>query len=437
MAEEISPEQRSWRYRIFVLTWLVYAGFYLCRKNMSVVMPLLMEDLGYTEVQLGWTIFGYSFIYMLGQFANGMLSDRFGPRLILGIGLLMSVATNLVMGVAASSLVLFGLLHMANGYGQSTGWSGTVKNMSSWFARKERGVVMAWWATCYSIGGVIATAFATYVANNETFLPELGWRRGFFAPAALLLAIALFYIIFTRNKPSDAGFEDYVDDTPIDTEPEEVVREEDTLSVWKAVLSSPPLWVTGAMYFFLKLTRYAFLYWLPLYLVKALDYKVGGAGYTSTAYEIAGFCGVVAAGYISDKLMQSRRFPVACIMLSLLAGSFLLYPFLGKEGLLFNIIGIGLIGFMTYGPDALMTGAGAMDIGSEKAAGMASGFINGMGSIGQMLSPLIVAYVATSWFGWNGLFVLFAGAAVIGAALMALMWNHGVLKKNTENDANG
>ena len=188
MDEEISPAQRWWRYRIFVLTWLVYAGFYLCRKNMSVVMPLLMEDLGYTEVQLGWTIFGYSLIYMLGQFANGMLSDRFGPRLILGIGLLVSVATNLVMGIAASSLILFGLLHMANGYGQSTGWSGTVKNMSSWFARKERGVVMAWWATCYSIGGVIATAFATYVSTHETFLPQLAWRRGFYAPAALLLA---------------------------------------------------------------------------------------------------------------------------------------------------------------------------------------------------------------------------------------------------------
>jgi len=429
MTEVMSQEQRWWRYRIFLLTWLVYAGFYLCRKNLSVVMPLLMDDLGYTKPELAWMITGYSAIYMIGQFANGLLSDRFGPRLILGIGLLVSVTTNVAMGVGASSLIFFGLLHVANGYGQSTGWSGTVKNMSAWFQRKERGVVMAWWATCYSVGGVIATAFATYVSTHETFLPELAWRRGFFAPAALLLVIALAYIVFTRNRPSDAGFEDFADEAPVTTDMGETARTEDTVAVWKAVLSSAPLWITGAMYFFLKLTRYAFLYWLPTYLVEGLAYQVRDAGYTSTAYEIAGFCGVVTACYVSDKLMRSRRFPVACVMLALLAVSFLLYPLMGKTRLVVNITGISLIGFMTYGPDALMTGAGAMDIGSEKAAGMASGFINGMGSAGQVLSPLIVAYTANSSFGWNGLFLLFAGASVIGAALMAVMWNHGVRKE--------
>lgn len=421
-----------WRYRVFVLTWLVYAGFYLCRKNMSVVMPMLMDDLGYTKAQLAWMISGYSFIYMLGQFANGMLSDRFGPRLIVGVGLLVSVASNVAMGLGASVLILFGLLHMANGYGQSTGWSGTIKNMSSWFRHEERGMVMAWWGTCYALGGVIATIFATYVSTHETFLPQLGWRRGFFAPAALLLVVAVSYILFTRNKPSDAGFEDFDEEPPDMKKTPSEDNRESLLAIWLTVLSSPALWVTGAMYFFLKLTRYAFLYWVPTYLATELAYSTDKAGYTSAAYEIAGFFGVIVAGHASDLFFKSRRFPVACIMLVGLAASCLLYPHIGAQGLWLNVLGISLIGFMTYGPDSLMTGAGAMDIGSEKAAGMAAGFINGMGSMGQVVSPLAVAYVADSRFGWNGLFYMFVPCALIGAILMATKWNYGAPPKTQD-----
>ena len=90
-----------------------------------------------------------------------------------------------------------------------------------------------------------------------------------------------------------------------------------------------------------------------------------------------------------------------------------------------NIFGIDMIGAFTFGPDALMTGAGAMDIGSQKAAGMAAGFINGMGSVGQLFSALVVAYISESRFGWDGVFYLFVVFALIGAALMATRWNYG------------
>ena len=60
MAGTLTADQRRWRYRIFALTWLGYAGFYLCRKNLSVVMPLMSEDLGYTKLQFAAVISFYS-----------------------------------------------------------------------------------------------------------------------------------------------------------------------------------------------------------------------------------------------------------------------------------------------------------------------------------------------------------------------------------------
>ena len=428
MSSPVSPELRRYRYRIFALTWLVYAGFYLCRKNLSVAMPYIEEELGYSMVQLGWCISGYSALYALGQFANGLLSDRFGPRLIVGIGLIISVLSNVAMGFGAA-LIIFAVLHLFNGYGQSTGWSGMITNMSTWYERRERGVVMAWWATCYSIGGLIATLFAAYMAADFPFFASLGWRRAFWAPAILLGLITLAYILFTRNKPSDAGFEEF-DEEDLSLSAAGLADATSTRAAWGAVLANPAVWITGAMYFFLKLTRYAFLYWLPLYFVKELAYEKGAAGYVSSVYEMAGFAGVVAAGYASDKLMGSRRFPVACIMLLCLAGACYLYPQVAPVGWFANVAGLALIGFMTFGPDSLMTGAAAMDMGGPKASGLAAGFINGMGSVGQIFSPLIVAYVADSEYGWNGVFYLFVIMSLIGAALMATKWNYGARTKD-------
>lgn len=413
---------KAWRYRIFAVTWLTYAGFYLCRKNFSVLMPILTDEFGFTKTDLAWVITGFSAIYMLGQFANGLLSDRFGPRLIVGIGLLVSVLSSITMGFGAS-LILFMVMMWSNGFGQSTGWSGLIKNMATWFRHAERGVVMAWWCTCYVVGGFAATVFATYWATNDTFLADLGWRRGFWAPAILLLVISGIYILYTRNRPSDAGLPDLPEDSTLETAPSPTSLS-DKRSELREVLTNSALWVTGAMYFFTKMTRYAFLFWLPLYMTEALSYTESAAGYTSSVYELIGFFGVLIAGYASDKLFQARRFPVGALMLYGLALALFLHPTLSELGFVANAVSIGIIGIMTFGPDALMSSAAAMDIGGQRGAATAAGLINGMGSIGQIFSPLLVAYVADQ-FGWNSMFYLFVVFALISGTLLATKWNYG------------
>jgi OPA family glycerol-3-phosphate transporter-like MFS transporter len=293
--------------------------------------------------------------------------------------------------------------------------------MATWYRHDERGVIVGWWSTCYVVGGFAGTIIATYAATNNAWLAELGWRRGFFLPALLLAIIAVVYIVYTRNKPSDAGFDDLPED---DAEEAGDQNAEFKPSVLREVLANDAVWVTGGMYFFTKMTRYAFLFWLPLYMTEALGYSDSDAGYTSSVYELIGFLGVLIAGYASDKLFQARRFPVGSLMLLGLALILLLHPTLSQYGMLVNAISIGIIGIMTYGPDALMSGAAAMDIGSQRGAATAAGVINGMGSIGQLLSPLLVAHVAES-MGWNRLFYIFVVFSLISAGLLATKWNYG------------
>lgn len=417
MTKTILPEMKKWRVQIFSLTWLAYFGMYFCRKNFSVVMPVMSRELHTSKEEFAIVITGYSIMYMLGQFLNGYLSDRNGPRLIVAIGLLLSVIANLLMGwmgTIGSFLFLMGL----NGFGQSAGWSGLIKNLTPWFRKKERGVMMSYWTTCYVIGGMAATAFATWWLTNQNILTELSWRRAFLAPSVLLLVISVFYIIFIRNSPEDVGLDSFVKST----ETKKGRRKEKESHL--VVLKNGAVWIAAAMYFFVKFTRYAFLFWLPLYLSEALHYSDKQAGYTSIAYEAFGFFGILAAGYISDYWFKSRRFPISSIMLFGLAIVLFFQPHLSTLGIIPTIISIGMIGFFTYGPDSIMSGAAAMDMGKNHGAALAAGIINGVGSAGQLLSPLVVAYVSGK-YGWDALFELFVVVALIAALLLIFKWNYG------------
>lgn len=413
----LTSEQKYWRRRIFILTWIAYAAFYFGRKNLSVTWSSMESDLGLQNSDYASIIFIYSLIYTIGQFLNGYLSDTFGPRKVVSIGLFLAALANLFLGFSFSAGIIVFLIAI-NGYGQSTGWSGLIKNMTPWFKSNERGIVMSWWSTCYVTGGFLATVFATYVAFDMDFMSDYGWKRGFFFPSFVLIAIAFAYLIFTRNNPQSIGVPVIIEDT----NKTKTGEKPDNIILLKILVRNKALWIYSGCYMILKMMRYAFLFWLPIYLEKSLNYGVNEAGYMSSIYELIGFFGVILAGYSSDKIFNSKRFSTIAIMMFGLAVVCLLHPYLVLLGNVGVIISIALIGIATYGPDSLISTAGAMDVGGEKGAGMAAGIINGMGSIGQMFSGFIVVAINEA-YGWDNLFNFFVLMALLGGGLSALKWN--------------
>lgn len=413
----LTSEQKYWRKRIFIITWLAYAGFYFCRKNLSVTWSSMEADLGLDNSDYASIIFVYSLIYTIGQFVNGYLSDKFGPRKIVSMGLFLAAIVNFFLGLSFSAGIIVFLIAL-NGYGQSTGWSGLIKNMTPWYRSNERGIVMSWWSTCYVTGGFLATIFATYVAFDMDFMASMGWKRGFFFPSMVLIVIAFLYLLFTRNSPKSINLPVIVEDKyKLDDD-----GKPDNIKLLKILIKNKALWIYSSCYMILKMTRYAFLFWLPIYLEKGLNYDVNDAGYISSVYELIGFFGVILAGYASDKLFGSKRFSTVTIMMVGLAVVCLLHPYMvtfGKAGV---IVSIALIGIATYGPDSLICTAGAMDVGGKKGSGMAAGIINGTGSVGQMFSGFIVVAINEA-YGWDNLFNFFVIMALIGGLLAALKWN--------------
>src|SRR5438046_5405237 len=118
-----------WRWQIFAITWLAYAGFYLTRKSFAVAKIGIQSDpmLRMSDVTMGWIDLVNLAGYAVGQFLFGMAGDKVGPRRVVFAGMIGLVIAAFVMG-ASSVTIIIGVLHCAQGLFQSTGWAPLSKN---------------------------------------------------------------------------------------------------------------------------------------------------------------------------------------------------------------------------------------------------------------------------------------------------------------------
>lgn len=98
---------------------------------------------------------------------------------------------------------------------------------------------------------------ATWSVAQSPLAAGLGWRRGFLFPAAVLAIGVGLFLWKSRNRPEDEGLPAVEEDEPV--KPEQ--------TSWWATARNPEVMILAGMYFFLKITRYSLLFWLPLYLL--------------------------------------------------------------------------------------------------------------------------------------------------------------------------
>jgi sugar phosphate permease len=394
-------QQLGARILVFALTWTAYAAYYFGRKGFPVVKSTLQDRFGLSVGMLGWIDTGYLAAYAVGQFLSGIVGDRIGSRRLIGLGMLGVAAACAAFGLSSAAWIFF-ILFIVNGLFQSSGWPGTVKAMGAWFTAKERGTVMGVWSTCYQAGGLAATAVATFL-----FI-RYGWRWAFIGPAIFIAIVGIVNLLLLperRGATRSTG-----------TNAEATANVETNNNV----LHSPVLWSLSAAYFCIKLIRYSILFWLPYYLNKVLGYSKSQAGYQSISFEVGGIIGSIAIGYISDRYFPGRRRYVASVVAAALAVALLLYTRLAPISVLLNFVGMALVGFCLFGPDTLISGAAAQDLGGKHDVAKAAGFINGFGSTGAVFQGLVTSGMSTSRFGWNGLFYLFVALSLVSSIALLI-----------------
>jgi len=381
---------RRYRMELFVATWLSYCGFYIARKVYAIVKLPLKEHFGLDDIQVAypWTV--YLVTYMLGQFLAAWLGRRAESRRILAWGMSVAAACNVVLGIlvdsqAASAYAWICVTMGIHGLAQATGWPHNVALFANWTRRKERGTLFGIWGTCYQFGAVFGKSLAGFL------LGWLGLAWSFYGSSILFFLFIVFFVLKVKERPESVGLS-----LPDDAEPAPVPTTTDAPRTREGAM--PPGFVSsivamGLIYFGFKFLRYALDSWSALILGEHFGLSTSVAAYLSTAFDWVGFLGVIAAGWWSDRTAGSRRTPVIFWMT---AGCFVSTVVMWLSGLgspvLFVIL-LGLIGFTAMGPDSLLSGAAAMDVGSRKQAAVAAGVINGLGSIGPILQEPAIGWL--------------------------------------------
>ena len=413
---EQEKKVRVWRIRILTTTWLSYAGFYFCRKNFAIAKSSLLTSLEIDKSDLAHIVSAYLLAYMLGQFMTAFLSRRVASRVLLLTGMAISLGCNVVFGFSYLAgpagywpLLIFNIV---NGFAQSTGWPANVGVLGNWLRRDERGKVMAAWSTCYQLGSILAKSFATLMLA----IASAAWS--FWGASIVMLGVWILFYLYERDSPEDVGLPGMVEEVEIDAT-ESTAPESNT--PWKSQVMVSVFWM-GSCYFVFKFLRYALDSWSPLALTEIFGLDVASAGYISTAFDWVGFVGVLFAGWASDKFFKGQR---TQIIVGMTVGMTLAFLFLGTIGLnsvwMFGI-GLSLCGFMLMGPDSLLSGVGAIDVGGRKQAVIAAGIINGLGSIGPIIQEEVIGYLLDH-HGYDEVFTVLVAVSAVGIAGSLYLWH--------------
>jgi sugar phosphate permease len=388
----------AWRNRIFSGAWMLYVGYYICRKDLDPT-----AGAGISHFAIALACFGIA--YALSQFVGGELADRFGGRNTALAGAAISILCTIGMAWASPRLNLF--LQFGNGFGQGFGWPALLKLIGVWFRRDERDQVMGWWSTSYILGGFLATSLAALLMSSADIGAGSAFHPAYLVPSAILLCTTLFFAWETRGLPLR---------TSENTITAELGSRKTHTGVWRTILADRTLRIISAMYFFLKMTRYTLLFWLPHYLVSSRGYSTYTAVHTASCFEIAGILGPITVGYAVERWFDRQRMGLGAGMLYALAFICLLHPLLAAGGWFGMILSISMMGILIHGADLLMSGMTVLHAVPDELQGHSVGFVNGIGSIGQTISPLL-ATLFVAHFGWARLFDLFVFFALVSGVI--------------------
>jgi OPA family glycerol-3-phosphate transporter-like MFS transporter len=402
------PLRFFWQPLTVALLVVGYAGYYLCRSNLSVTLPMVQAELASrgmdpatARLRLGSIASIGVLAYALSKFVSGSAADFLGGRRNFLIGMAGAVLFTLGFAASGGSIPVMGLMWIGNRAIQAMGWAGMVKIASRWFSSKTYGTVMAVISLSYLFGDAAARQFmAILIAHG------FGWREVFYIAGGTLASIWIITFFLLKETPSDIGeSEPEINPHNLYGQAGEKPIPVGLIELLRPMLLSSSFRLACLLSLGFTLVRETFNLWTPSYFTQALGLTAADAASKSALFPFFGGVSVLAVGVLSDRLGGASR---ALIMFAGLIGSgaALMWLAVGDftTGPGVPVVLVALIAFLLIGPYSFLGGAVAMDFGGRQGSGTASGVIDGVGYLGGVLAGDSVARLSAA-FGWSGAFI--------------------------------
>lgn len=376
----------------YLVTLLALAMFlnYTDRGSLSIVAPVLKQQLGISNAAMGLLLSAFFWSYAIAQPAAGWVAQRFAPRTVLAVATgLWSMAT-IACGLATGIATLF-VFRMLLGLAESVIFPTNARIFAEHAPEHQRGRCNSAMSVGHSMGPTAGTLIGAMI------LIAYGWRAVFFALGALSLLWLVPWL--ARRDPSlESGAAQLHQPAP-----------------YSEILRQRSLWGACAAQFCYSYPFYLVLTWLPLYLVNSQHLSLGSmAGVTAALYALQAIAAVIS-GWASDVLIGKGHSPTLVrkgFVIAGMTGTGLLFAAAALTSGVPSTILLIASGF-TVGISGTMVFTIGQTLAGPRAGGRWMGFQNMCGNFSGIAAPIITGLVVD----WSG---SFAGAFFVASGLSAV-----------------
>ncbi|XP_049447516.1 glucose-6-phosphate exchanger SLC37A4-like isoform X1 [Epinephelus fuscoguttatus] len=406
-----------YRATIFLCMFIGYALYFFNRKTFSFVMPSVMDEIELDKDDLGLITSSQTMAYAISKFISGVLSDKISARWLFSIGLFLVGGINVAFSWS-STVFMFSLLWFINGLGQGCGWPPCGKVLRKWFEPSRFGT---WWSvlSCsMNLAGSLGPILVTVLLQYYT------WRNILTMSGIICAAFSFICLVFVKNEPKNVGL------PSIEAAANKGAKGGNNESTLSEFILSPFLWVLSLGYLVVFGVKTAATDWGQLFLMQEKGQTaLMGSTYTS-ALEVGGFVGSLAAGFLSDRAVARQGLdtygnPRHGLLILMMAGMYVsmylfrvtITPEIAKEAPVWVqvlhpvsiLIGVpekeiwilflgAMFGFSSYGPIALF-GVIASESAPSNFCGTSHAVVALMANVGAFMAGLPFSTIAKqhSW----------------------------------------
>lgn len=378
----------------FTVLFVVYA----IQFSFGTFVDDVTDDTGWSASQVQLVFALYVFGYSALSTVSGALTDRLGPRVVVGSGAVVLTIGYLIWAAAPSLWVVLIGLGIVAPIGMSASWVPCNATVVRWFIER-RGLALALTTSGGSLANIVMPPVAAVLVD------AWGWRQALATMAAIGGALMLLASRRMFRDPADLG------QWPDGRRGSDASAAVSGLTAEQA-RTRPAFWMLLAMYGLSFMAVF-----VPFVHINrfAIDLGIGRvtAATTISAIGIGGLVGRLAAGPLSDRL---GRKPVAVVAFGLETAAFVAMAAASGLGLLYPA---AIVFGVSYGATVTLLPALVGDHFGRAHAGSIVGWVFGiagsMAAVGPYVAQLLVD--ATSSFR---LAFLLSGAANAAAFALAM-----------------
>jgi MFS family permease len=371
---------------------------YVDRGNLATAGPLLKDELGLSNSQMGVLLSAFFWSYAPLQPVAGWLAQRFDVRYVLAAGLVIWAIATMLVGLSTSFAMLL-CLRLLLGVGESVTYPSNAKLLAQRAPEHHRGRANGVIACCQGLGPTFGTLVGGLV------MARYGWRAAFIAFGLVSLLWLLPWLIVTRGGTATAGGQH---GAPLP---------------YPELLKKRALWGSSLGQFCSTYSFYFVLTWLPLILVKAYGYSVAvmaqiGAG-VYAVYAVSS----ALMGWVSDRWIMAgasaNRVRKTLLVAGLIGVAIMMMvcaSAVSTDAVILLAATAALHGTQTPNIFAI-----AQTLGGPRAAGQWMGVQNLVGNLAGVLAPMLTGFVVdrTGEFYWA--FAIAAGVALLGSLAFGVL----------------